>query len=331
MQRRPFIYSQIIVWAMLLCSCSGTPDGVLGKSDMVNLLVDIHKAEGVIDMQRHIYNNDSMKILLRESVYAKYGLTAEEVDSSMSWYGSHVDKYMEVYGDVLKKFDEEIEDGKAKGMEAPVYAEGDSVDIWNQAATYRIDFKVPVRNIAFNFPADEHSKPGDNFTLQFKMLNKRDGGMCVRSSIFVKYDDGEIDFRESETGADGWSRLKLVSDSTKTVKAVYGSLSFDPSAGEIVYLDSVGLVRTRMLQQSYYERGNVRHIHPLKNKAAKDSVKFTPRPEPIIHVEEQQVRQAVNDVHEVRKADTRPEVLRERARKNQARPTIQKRTPIKTR
>ncbi len=136
----------------------------------------------------------------------------------MAWYGNHIDKYIEVYAYVIKKHEDEIEADKVRGAEAPVYAEGDSVDIWNQQSLYRVDFRSQVRNVAFNMTPDENWKQGDNFTLQFKMLNKRDGGMRVKSSIFVKYDDGEIEYRENETGADGWSRLKLVTDSTKTVK-----------------------------------------------------------------------------------------------------------------
>lgn len=321
----------IIIGMMVSTSCSGTPDGVLGKDDMVNLLADMHKSEGVIDMQRQVYSNDSMKILLRESLYAKYGLTSEQVDSSFSWYGNHIDKYMEVYADVIKKLEDEIEEDKTNGSLAPVYAEGDSVDIWNQQSIYRIDFRSQVRNVTFNMSPDENWKQGDNFTLQFKMLNKRDGGMRVKSSIFVKYDDGEIDYRESETGADGWSRLKLVTDSTKTVKAVYGSLSFDPSAGEIVYLDSVGLVRTRLLPQSYYERGNVRHIHPFVPKAKNDSTRAVLSQEVLRPINSQRINNEMNDSHEKRNTDTRPEILRDRARKNQARPTVQKRAPIKSR
>ena len=257
----------------LVAGCSSKPDEVIGHDDMVALLVDIHKGEAIADMDRSKFGDESMRVRLKEAIYDRHGVSQEQVDSSLSWYGIHLKEYMEIYDEVDKRIQDEIDASKIKSGKTPVYAEGDSADIWNNQSLYRIDYRVPVKNIAFDFENDPSWKNGDNFTLQFKLQNKRDGGMRIKSSIFVRYDDGEIEYRVSETGSDGWERLKIVTDSLKAVERVYGTLSFDPSPGEIVFLDSLGMVRTRAIPQVYYERGNVRRIHPFKAKAANDSTK----------------------------------------------------------
>lgn len=272
---KSYIFVGLLCFALAVSSCKKLPDGVLDEKRMVALLVDIHKGEGLADMERSNYANDSVKKLLKQSIYLKHGVTAEEVDSSFVWYGKNLADYMNIYDKVVQELEAEINNDRAKGNMAPVFAEGDSIDIWNGAPSYRIDYRLPVENIVFNIENDANSKMGDNYTIQYKMLNKRDGGMKVKSALFVRYDDGLVEYRTNETGAEGWSKLKLVSDSTKNIDRIYGYLSFNPSQGEVVFLDSVGLVRTRAAARNYHERGNLRRIKPLVENEKTDSVADT--------------------------------------------------------
>ncbi|MDE7136632.1 MAG: hypothetical protein K2N91_08355, partial [Muribaculaceae bacterium] len=83
---------------------------------------------------------------------------------------------------------------------------------------------------------------------------------------------------------------------------------------------------------SYYERGNVRHIHPFVPKAKNDSTRAVLMSQEVLRpINSQRANNEMNDSHEKRNTDTRLEILRNRARKNQARPTVQKRAPIKSR
>lgn len=269
---KSYLSAGLLCAVLAMSSCKRLPEGVLDQDRMAALLVDIHKGEGLADMERSIFPNDSVKKLLKQSIYLKHGVTAEEVDSSFVWYGKNLGDYMEVYEKVADKLEAELNEDRAKGNMSPVFAEGDSIDIWNGAPSYRIDYRLPVDNIVFNIENDANSKLGDNYTIQYKMLNKRDGGMKVKSALFVRYDDGLVEYRTTETGAEGWTRLKIASDSTKNIERIYGYLAFHPSQGEVVFLDSVGLVRTRMLTQNYYDRGNLRRIYPPLEKERNDSV-----------------------------------------------------------
>ena len=98
---------------LLAAACDRRPDGVLGKEDMARLLADIHKAEIVAETNTRTYN-DSLKRVLRQSVYARHGVTTEDVDSSLSWYGYNMEKYLEVYDRVIEILEKERDDARLK-------------------------------------------------------------------------------------------------------------------------------------------------------------------------------------------------------------------------
>ncbi|MDE6458729.1 MAG: DUF4296 domain-containing protein, partial [Muribaculum sp.] len=79
--------------ALLFLSCDRTPDYVISPDDMASLLVDIHKGEGVVDLNSSAYRGDSARKVLKQSRYMRHGVTAEQVDTSLEWYGHNIEKY----------------------------------------------------------------------------------------------------------------------------------------------------------------------------------------------------------------------------------------------
>ena len=57
---------------LALAGCRKTPDGIIPPDQMTDLLIDMHKAEGVADMDYRDWGNDSSKLLLRDAVYGRY-------------------------------------------------------------------------------------------------------------------------------------------------------------------------------------------------------------------------------------------------------------------
>ncbi|WP_290375446.1 hypothetical protein, partial [uncultured Muribaculum sp.] len=76
-------------------------------------------------------------------------------------------------------------------------------------------------------------------------------------TMAVDYTDGTSDYMTSSVNQDGWNELKLVTDSAKTAKYIYGNISMNPIPGESVYLDSISLVRSRFSPSTYF-RGNIK-------------------------------------------------------------------------
>ena len=79
---------------LAVVSCDSTPDHVIPPEKMARLLADIHIGESVIDANRNQYANDSLKKELKQSVFCKHNVTAQQVDTSFVWYGHNIEKYI---------------------------------------------------------------------------------------------------------------------------------------------------------------------------------------------------------------------------------------------
>lgn len=87
----------IVALVLMFASCDRTPDHVIKQKEMAALLADIHKGEGVIDLQSSHYRNDSAKKVLKQSIFISHGVTQEDFDTSLVWYGHNMDSYKDVY------------------------------------------------------------------------------------------------------------------------------------------------------------------------------------------------------------------------------------------
>lgn len=252
----------VVTGGMALCvvGCTQLPDEVLDKDDMVDLLVDIHKGESVVDIQRGAYSNDSLKKVVKQSILLKHGVTQAQLDSSFVWYGNHIEDYLKIYDEVIKVLEDELKQSKGSTRNAPVFAEGDSIDVWPMSRTYKLSHGDLVRNIVFDMPKDDTWEKGDNYLLQFKLLNNRNNAPGIKAVVYAAYDDGRIELRPSSTVTNGWVRVRLVTDSTRYPSSVFGAITYSPDDGGSVYLDSVSLVRTRNRKDTYFERNGQRTI-----------------------------------------------------------------------
>ena len=102
----------IIAILVGITACDKTPNGIISERKMTNLLVDINKATALIDLNPDKYYNDSLKLMLKQSVFAKHGITKELYDSSMVWYAHNI----EVYQDVCKRVVEKLQKENTKAL-----------------------------------------------------------------------------------------------------------------------------------------------------------------------------------------------------------------------
>lgn len=239
----------IILATALLTACSGRPGGVLGKEDMAQLMADINLAESVVENDQRTFPDDSTKQALLQSIYAKHGVTSEEVDSSFSWYGYHIEKYLEVYDRTIEILEdrlekqEELAGASADGIqEVSSEMEGDSVDVWPGIRFRRFSATMPSDNITFNLSNDRNWENGDVYTLRSKIMDNR-GPLLY--TIAVDYSDGKREYLSKSLSGDGWHELTFVLDSAKIAQRVYGSITYESLRGEVVFIDSITLYRTR--------------------------------------------------------------------------------------
>lgn len=215
-------------------------------------MADVHTGEAVVESQYMAYGSDSARRELLQAIYARHGVTSAEVDTSLVWYGHHIEKYMKVYEQTEKILAERIADAErdgAKSDEPVAHAmasptlEGDSVNIWKGIRTRRNSAYIPSDYIKFNFNSDRNWEPGDRYLLSVRGLYTT---APIEMTMVVDYTDGTSEYRSISSGAGmNAQRLTLVLDSTKTATNIYGNIHYKAHGTEVSYLDSISLVRMR--------------------------------------------------------------------------------------
>lgn len=231
-------------------ACSSQPDGVVPEGKMVDLMTDVYRAEALADINYSQFHTDTARTLLKQAVFDRYGITQEEFDSTMMWYGIHLDKYLEIN----EKVTERLERMAEAAQSSPYYMsaiQGDSVDTWTEGSHYVITRRSPSDFLQFRLENDENWEKGDSYTWQFKNSNRLSEiiwGMCI------DYDDGSTDFRTAAVTDDGWNRLTVVLDTLRNPQSVYGYMQVKPIEGEMIFIDSLSLVRRRFNPEMYRQR-----------------------------------------------------------------------------
>ena len=247
----PFIALFVVVTA-----CSHTPGYVIPEKKMAALMADVYTGDAVVEHTPREWRRDSTRQVLLQSIYMRHGVTAEQVDSSLKWYGHNIQAYMDMCKlteEILQsRIDEaERQGGRSDVTMASVTIDGDSVDVWTGVRSRRNTSQSPSDFMTFVLSPDRNWDRGDRYTLSVKGVGTR---MPVMLDLAVDYSDGTTETRSFAGPGEGLNRVMLVLDSAKTASSVYGSIRYHVAPAEVSYLDSISLVRTRMRDDNYVVR-----------------------------------------------------------------------------
>lgn len=242
----------LLLLAILPYGCSDKKnDVVLGNEEMASLLADIHMAEAVVDLNHNEFNSDSSKVILRESIYRAHGITSEQFDSSLSWYGYHIEDYMAVYQRVQEILNQRQDDLLAASSER-IIAEGDSVDIWPMSHRMEFSRHTPSEIVTFSIPADSNWRHNDVFTLRYNIASATTAPV---GRIVVEYGNGTSAFSIAGGKNKGIAEVAVRIDSADNPLRISGYIMARPKDGETVLLDSISLIRMRAeLSKRYFSQ-----------------------------------------------------------------------------
>lgn len=259
--------------ALSTVSCDRTPDGVIKPDEMAELMADIHVAESVADTERRQFQSDSMKQLLKQSVLARHGYDVAVFDSSLMYYGQHIDRYAKLYDDIVAILEKRIADAEEAAAtdgntaalasgEINISVDGDSVDVWGLPRTVTFSPVSPVASLPFGLNSDNYWERGDVYTLRGKLVGVNQGLVI---NLAVEYMNGSVDHITVRSLGNGWRSATLSLDTALVARYVYGTIEYTPNADNAdtykAVLDSISLVRTR------FEEGQMRdprthHVGP---------------------------------------------------------------------
>lgn len=258
--------------AAVVYGCKHTPRYVIGQGDMAEILADLYVAEGVIDQNPSVYRTDSAKLLLRQSIMAHHGVTQEDFDTSLVWYGHNMNKYVEVYDKTIKILENRERKMGNVIIENSASISGDSAEVWPWARYARLNRQFPSRMITFDIQADGNWEPGDVYTWRVKLIDK--GARTVKWTMLANYADSTCEWISQSTSSSDWNEVVFVTDSTKTMTSLKGFFEvITESLGSTervaktpqydFWIDSISLVRKRANPEYYGQRFRVHHADIL--------------------------------------------------------------------
>lgn len=257
----------VLAPAVFLAACDGTPSYVISKSEMAAVMADMHVADAVVSLNSQAYRSDSSRMLLRQSVLERHGVTAAEFDTSLYWYGRNLDKYADVYDRAVKILEKRSSDlGGMAAVTGGVTLSGDSVDVWTGARYAFLTSRLPSRSVRFSLPADDNSESGDVYTWRLKLLDE--GHASVRWNMVARYADNTLDVLGSTTSRRGLNEMSFATDSTKTLVRLDGFVEIKPGGiaserdGEMS-VDSIALLRRRMSPEQNMLRSRIKSFKDI--------------------------------------------------------------------
>lgn len=237
----------LIIALFVLAACSHAPDYVIGEKDMVDLLVDVHKAEAVIESNYNQYSSKADKKKLREAVFLKHGITQEQFDTNLVWYGHHIEDYMKIYEQVVERLKAENEEAKkllAEDNSQTMSQPGDSVDVWKQRRAHVFDTRQASNLLTFDIAPDENFRTRDYFELRFKVLLLPKLSVKPQVYLVARHINHDIVYNQLDIDREGWHSLPLQTDSAMALSRINGYivLPMQPVSGTM-YVDSLTLIR----------------------------------------------------------------------------------------
>ena len=250
-----------IALALVAAACHRVPDSVIQPDDMAELMADVRVADAVIAVNPSQYNAPGTREALRDAVFARHGVTKEQFDSSLVWYGHNIGVYQDVTDRSIEILEARLERVNGVVAEAALSVAGDSVDVWQRPSALTVNSFSPSQYITFNLSADRNWERGDFFTWNARLAVPP---VSATWSMTAEYSDGTIETVISSLDVTELNRQSITffTDTTRTAVALSGWLYLGMEGRRPVVVDSISLTRSRITMPNHPYRRMQRRLVP---------------------------------------------------------------------
>lgn len=227
-----FLIVLSIVQVLFLASCEvKRPAGVFSKGKMEDILYDYHIACTLAE--NGSYEQMSYrKALYVQSVFKKHDVTEAQFDSSLHWYCRNADKMAEIYEDVQKRMQSDIDDMNklittSQRTSDKVAASGDSIDLWSFSRVTRLTGDDMSSHLTFLVNSDSTFHQRDALEWSVNVLNPAaDVSHMPIMELTVQYaNDSTVSRRVQITGSGNYN-LRVQSELVCDIRSVKGFIYF---------------------------------------------------------------------------------------------------------
>lgn len=245
------IYIAILLIGTVCTGCNSVPGYVITPEDMASLMADLLTGEAAVEANFGNYPTDSARMLLKQSILERHGISAERLDTSFMWYGAHLDIYDEVNDRTIEILEQRIaEERNPEYSTLNESVSADSVNLWNRPSFLIVKPSSPSRNVTYEYKAGQDWKKGDVFTIRAKFANVTGHPSWTMTA---SYTDGSIEVLSTRFSGDGWHEMSFFTDSVKTAAGINGSLEFNIGRAPMV-VDSISIIRKALIPRLYTQR-----------------------------------------------------------------------------
>ncbi len=224
----------------LLAACSSRPDYVLSERKMADVLADLTVADQLALRSTRgdgAFADDSARKVLRQGIMQKNGVSEAEFDSTLAWYGHHLDDYSKLYKAVEKRLaDKQARLNKQAGVRTD-----NANNLW--PLPQMLSFSRHDLNPGFSF-----SLPGDKLkaghTLVWTMRLTGFSGNAT-ALLGAEYPDQELLYTRQSMHGSGSQRIQLELPADRHPVRVIGYLHFATMPMQRVFVDSLTLEVTK--------------------------------------------------------------------------------------
>ncbi|MDE5585164.1 MAG: DUF4296 domain-containing protein [Muribaculaceae bacterium] len=254
-------YMSVIAMLVLLSpGCSKRPKEILSEEKMVAVMTDLEIAEAYERSGgAYEYLHGRNREMLGRGVLMHHGVTPEQMDCTLAWYGRNMDEYPKLY----KKIDDEINRRQLKYARAAGESEnvGSSADLWPYSRHFVLDDKSLTNGITVTIPANE-IEPGVKLTWKMTV----DGADARILTLGVDYSDGTSEiYRQNNRGYEKNVEVSLQTDSILEATRIFAIADFEHSRPR-VFIDSVQLTYLPFNREEYIKKNYQRSISPAGRK-----------------------------------------------------------------
>lgn len=242
-------YRIIIAFVLLtFTACNMRPDYVLDDDEMTAVLIDMHRAEALLDLQRSQFSTQESQRDIMASVFVNHGITRARYDSSLMWYSSHLKRFIRIYdrvNDSLKARDEYWKAIAYENASWGVSDEGDTVNLWRINPYLVMDASHLTAFQSFVIPCDSNFRRGDSLSWTLR-LSQLPADHYLVASMAATYPKDSAASETVLAFRDTLMQLSAVTDTTLDFESIILSLSLmgaDKKSQPVAFVDSISLVR----------------------------------------------------------------------------------------
>lgn len=236
---RGIIISVLALLLVASASCSRRPDGILSEARMAEVLAELGIAEQITFRQSdNDFSSDSSRRVMRQAIFAKYEITPAQFDSTLGWYGHHIDDYARLYAKVDARIERRQRQLAARGGKESV-----GNDLWPLSPTISIGEHDAMQGFSFEVPGHLVS-PGNKLVWHMRLNRMQGNGGTLL--LAAEYTDQEMVYVRRPLYEDGSGDVELMLADGRRPERIAGYVMLRRPVSGRVWIDSLQLLATPM-------------------------------------------------------------------------------------